>query len=300
MRLRPLALSLLIVPVLSMAEPLPPLNLWPGPAPDEPTGFQMEPEDDKTSEKDNLVAGKRLIRLTNVATPQLTVYPAPAEKSTGASVIVCPGGGHSVLAYDLEGSEICEWLNGLGVTGILLKYRVPRRDPAMPWKHAVQDAQRAVTLTRAHAAEWKLDPLKIGIIGFSAGGQTAGLTALTGNAKTYAPVDALDAAPSRPDFAMLIYPAYFANKEETALQPEVIVPADAPPVLFIHASNDPVTPMSSVLLYSELKRKKVPAELHIFPTGGHGYGARPTDLAITRWPALAETWMRGLGILGVH
>ncbi len=294
-RIRLIAL-VLAVPALSLAEPLPPINLWPGAAPDEPAGFRLEPEYDKTTDKDKPVGGKRLIRRTNVTTPQLTVYPAPAEKSTGASVIVCPGGGHSVLAYDLEGSEVCEWLNGLGVTGILLKYRVPRRDPAMPWKHAVQDAQRAIAVTRARATEWKLDPAKIGIIGFSAGGQTAALAALYGDNKTYAPADASDTASSRPDFAMLIYPAYLANKEETALNPEVTVPDNAPPTFFIHAFDDGVTPMSSLLLCTELKRKKAPAELHLFPTGGHGYGLRPTAEPITHWPALAETWLGGLGM----
>lgn len=292
---------LMSLPALAQAGPLPPINLWPGPAPDEPPGFQLEPETDKTTAKDKPVAGKPLIRLGNVTTPQLTIYPAPAEKRNGsgpgASVIVCPGGGHSILAYDLEGSEVCEWLNGLGITGILLKYRVPRRDPDKPWKHAVQDAQRAIALTRARASEWKLDPDRIGVIGFSAGGQTAALAALFGDQKTYAPVDASDQASSRPDFAMLIYPAYLANKEETALNPEVSVPQNAPPIFLIHAMNDGVTPMSSLLLCAELKRKRVPAELHLFPTGGHGYGLRPTAEPITRWPALGETWLRGLGVL---
>jgi len=174
---------------------------------------------------------------------------------------------------------------------------LPAAIPKTPWTHAVQDAQRAIALTRAHAAEWKLDPAKIGIIGFSAGGQTAALAALKGNAKTYAAVDTSDTASSRPDFSILIYPAYLANKEETALNPEVTVADDAPPTFFIHAFNDGVTPMSSILLFSELKRRKISSELHIFPKGGHGYGLRATDEPITHWPALCETWMRGLGLL---
>jgi len=280
---------------LLSAEPLPPVNLWPGPAPDEPEGFQLKAEHDMSGPEGRAVAGRPVVRLTNVAVPQLTVYPAPADRNSGTAVIVCPGGGHNVLAYDLEGTEVCAWLNSIGVTGILLKYRVPRRDPAQVWKHAVQDAQRAVALSRTRATAWGFRPDRIGILGFSAGGQTAALAALHGNAKTYAPTDEADTASSRPDFAVLVYPAYLANREASALNPEVTVTAEAPPMFLVHAFDDGVTPMSSVLLFAELKRHKVSSELHVFPTGGHGYGLRETDLPVTRWPALCQTWFQGNG-----
>jgi acetyl esterase/lipase len=272
---------------LLAAEPLAPIPLWPGPAPDEPDGFRLEQEHDKTGPSDRSVAGRPVVRLTNVSVPQLTVFPAPPDRNSGTAVIVCPGGGHHVLAYDLEGTEVCEWLNSLGVTGILLKYRVPRRDPAQPWKHAVQDARQAVSVSRANAATWGIRPDRIGILGFSAGGQTAALAALPGTA----PAD----ASSQPDFAVLVYPAYLATKDESALNPEVTVTADAPPMFLVHAFDDGVTAMSSVLLFAELKRHKVSSELHVFPTGGHGYGLRETEEPVTRWPALCETWMRGRG-----
>ena len=197
---------------------VPVLELWPNGAPGEKGN--LGEEKDTTKPSDNLVAGKRLIRLGNVSKPTISIYRPPADKDTGAAVLVCPGGGYSILAMDLEGTEVCEWLNSIGVTGIVLKYRVPARDPEKRWLAAVQDAQRAVSTVRSHAAEWKLDPKRIGILGFSAGGETAGLAAIFTD-RQYEPVDDIDQVSSRPDFAVLVYAAGFAERDNATLKPYV-------------------------------------------------------------------------------
>ncbi|MBI3879813.1 MAG: alpha/beta hydrolase, partial [Verrucomicrobia bacterium] len=183
------------------------LNVWPGQPPGETK--QLPPEADQTKDTDKLIAGRRIIKLGNVSTPQIAIFRPAKSKDTGASVIICPGGGFNILAYDLEGTEVAEWLNSLGVTGVVLKYRVPFRDPAKHWLAAVQDAQRAMSLVRSKAGEWGLDPKRIGICGFSAGGATAGMTSIFLDQRQYAPLDDVDKVSSRPDFAMLIYPGGF-------------------------------------------------------------------------------------------
>ena len=179
------------------------LQVWPGSAPGELT--TLPPEADLTKDTDKLIAGRRIIKLGNVATPQLAVYRPAKEKDTGTSVIICPGGGFNILAYDLEGIEVATWLNSIGVTGIVLKYRVPARDKTQPGLAPVQDAQRAVSLVRARAAERGLDPARIGILGFSAGGTTAAYTSLFLENRRYSPLDAIDKISCRPDFTLLIY-----------------------------------------------------------------------------------------------
>src|ERR1041384_5266327 len=204
---------------LIAAQPLT-LNLWPG----RPPGQTKEwpPEADQTKDTDKLIAGRRIIKLGNVSTPQIAVYRPPKAKDTGASVIIAPGGGHNILAYDLEGTEVAEWLNSLGVTGIVLKYRVPFRDPDKRWFAAVQDAQRAMSLVRGKATEWTLDPQRIGILGSSAGGQTAALTALLSE-RQYAVVDDTDKNSPRPDFAAIIYPGGLVPRGGSGLAAEVQV-----------------------------------------------------------------------------
>lgn len=270
------------------------LNLWP----DKPPGNEPElpPEADLTKPEDRLIAGRRIIKLGNVSTPQIAVFKPDPSLDTGAAVVICPGGGHHILAYDLEGTEVAEWLNTLGVTGIVLKYRVPFRNPDRRYEAAVQDAQRAMSLVRAHADEWKLDPKRIGICGFSAGGETAGLTTLF-TERLYAAADDVDKQSHRPDFALLIYPAYFVNEKGDALREHVKVPSDVAPVFFVHAFNDGVLPQSSLLLASAIRSAGGTAEVHVYATGGHGYGLRPTTEAVTNWPARAGEWMRERGFL---
>lgn len=281
---------------LFAAEPIV-IDLWPGQAPGEASRKPLPAEADQTKPTDNLIAGRRIIKLGNVSKPTLAIYRPEAGKETGAAVVICPGGGHHILAYDLEGTEVAEWLNTFGVTGIVLKYRVPARDPERRWHAAVQDAQRAMSVVRHRASEWGIDPGRIGICGFSAGGETAGRAAILLDQRQYDPADAADKVSSRPDFALLIYPAYFANKEGTKLRDDLVVTKEVPPTFFVHAFDDPVTAQSTLLLAAELKRVGGSAEVHVFASGGHGYGLRPTDQPVTRWPALAEAWMRNRKLL---
>lgn len=271
------------------------LALWPGKPPGETK--ELPPEVDLTKPDDQLIAGKRVARIGNVSTPTLTIYrPAPA-KDTGATVIICPGGGHHILAYDLEGTEVAEWLNSIGVTGVLLKYRVPFRDPQRRWGAAVQDAQRAVSVVRSRAAEWKLDPERIGVLGFSAGGQTAALASLFGEERQYDPLDDADQASPRPNFAVLVYTGGLFDKDQNSLLPKAKVTGSAPPMFLAHAQDDPVPAANSLLLALALKEAGVPAELHLYAKGGHGFGLRPTDDPCTRWPARCAEWLESQGLL---
>jgi acetyl esterase/lipase len=245
-----------------------------------------------------LIAGKRIIKLGNVSTPQIAVYKPEKSKDTGASVIICPGGGHHILAYDLEGTEVAEWLNTIGVTGIVLKYRVPFRDPDKRWGAAVADAQRTVSLVRSKAAEWNLDPKRIGICGFSAGGETAGLTSLFLEERQYTAADDVDKVSCKPDFAILIYPGGFDTKGQAQIRVKDKVTKDTPPMFLIHAIDDPVTANNSLALAVELKKAGVSTELHIYDAGGHGYGLRLVNtLPITTWPKRCEEWMQRRGLL---
>jgi acetyl esterase/lipase len=278
---------------LTMAEPTV-INVWPDKAPGEKT--DLPPEANQTKPSDPLIAGKSIIKLGNVSTPQLAIYRPDPDKSNGTSVIVCPGGGHNILAYDLEGTEVASWLNSLGITGIVLKYRVPARDPVKRWIAAVQDAQRSVSLIRSRAGEWKLDPDRIGICGFSAGGETAALTSVF-STHQYQTLDYIESVSSRPNFAMLIYPGGFIKKEGERLPGFIQVDSETPPMFIVHAFDDPV-PVGNSLHFAELLAKaKISTELHVFATGGHGYGIRQTKEAVTNWPSLAKTWMRERGLL---
>lgn len=270
------------------------LNLWP----DKPPGESQElpPEADQFKNGDKLIAGRKIIKLGNVSIPQIAVYRPTPETANGAAVVVCPGGGHYILAYDLEGTEVAQWLTSLGVTAVVLKYRVPARDKNKRWLAAVQDAQRAISIVRSRAKQWDLDPERIGVCGFSAGGETAALTSIL-DKRQYEPIDATDDVPSRPNFAMLIYPGGLVEKGKTALRKHVRVTKQAPPMFFAHAFDDRVTVLNSLALATELKKAGVSAELHLYRSGGHGYGLRPTDEPVTHWPKPAETWMRNSGFL---
>jgi acetyl esterase/lipase len=278
------------------AQPLAPIFLWPQGAPGEQGG--LGEEKDTTGPKDGLVAGKTVIRLGNVAQPTLTVYPAPAEKRTGAAVVVCPGGGYHILAMDLEGTEVAEWLNSIGVTAVLVKYRVPVRKDRERYDAPLQDAQRAMGLVRSRAREWGLDPTRIGIMGFSAGAHLSAVTSCNYEKRAYEPADAADQVSCRPDFVMLVYPAYLTvQKEGDKIAPELKITPNTPPSFLVQTEDDGVRVESSVFYYLALKNAKVPVEMHLYPSGGHGYGLRPSKEAVTTWPQRAEQWLRGLGAL---
>lgn len=271
------------------------VNLWPGKAPGEVK--ELPPEQDINKPTDKPVGDRKIIKLANVSTPTVSIYRAPGDQPRPA-VIVCPGGGHYILAFDHEGTEVAEWLNTIGVTGIVLKYRVPARNPEKRWEAAVQDAQRAVSLTRANAKDWNIDPQRIGILGFSAGGETAGLAAVLHAQRQYAASDGIDQVSSRPDFAALIYPGGFIQKDKPQTLPDYIkVDATTPPMFFAHSADDGVPVDNSVLLFTELRSAKVSAELHVYASGGHGYGIRKTGHQCNSWPLRLEDWMRGQGWL---
>ncbi len=287
-------LSLFCGSLALSAEPLT-INVWPGKPPGETK--ELPPEADQTKPQDRLIAGRRIIKLGNVSTPQLAIYRPDKSKDTGAAVVICPGGGHHILAYDLEGTEVAEWLNEIGVTGIVLKYRVPGRDPEKRWLAAVQDAQRAMSLVRSKASELGLDPKRIGLLGFSAGGQVAALVSVM-QQRQYEPLDDLDKVSCRPDFAVLIYPGGLDEKGQPKLREEVTVTKDAPPMFFVHAFDDGVSVLNTLLLATELKQVNVSAEVHVYSTGGHGYGLRHVDgQPVTDWPKPCEAWLKTTGII---
>jgi acetyl esterase/lipase len=269
------------------------IQLWPHGAPGE--RGDLGPEKDTTTAKDPLVGGRGLIRLGNVTTPEITLYRPVKEKDTGAAIIVFPGGGYSILAMDLEGSEVCEWLQSIGLTGVLLKYRVPARTGQPKWAAPLQDAQRAVGTVRYHAAEWGIDAKRIGVLGFSAGGHLAAAVSTNVESRTYPPVDEADKLSGRPDFALLIYPAYLMQGDKTS--PELKITSDTPPTFLVQTEDDGVHVENSLGYYAALKQAKVPVEMHLYASGGHGYGLRPTAMTVTTWPARAEEWLRSIGVM---
>ncbi len=274
-----------------------PITLWPGRAPGETK--ELPPEADLTKPTDKAVAGRPVVRRGNVATPTITIYSPTPEKATGAAVLVCPGGGYNIPALDLEGTEVCEWLNSLGVTAVLLKYRVPRR--AGVEKHAApfQDAQRALGLVRHRAGELGIDPTRIGVLGFSAGGHLAAVLSNQHATRTYAAIDDADTVSCRPDFAVLIYPGYLtAEGKGDVVAPELPVSAaNTAPTFIAMAEDDTVHVETGLFYYLALKRAKVAAEMHVYPRGGHGYGLRRTGDDVTTWPDRLADWMKASGWL---
>lgn len=267
------------------------IPLWPdGKMPGE-TG-QFGEEADMTKETEGMVGGKRLIRLGNVTKPTMEIFPAPEETANGTSVLICPGGGYNILAWDLEGTEVAEWLNSIGVTAFVLKYRVPRRPDQEYWLPPLMDAQRAMGIIRTRASDWGLKADRIGVLGFSAGGNLAFRTATHHRERTYDAMDESDKASVRPDFAVLVYPAYLTEKNSLELLDDLKVNKETPPSIFIHASDDGIPVTGSIAAYLALRKVGVPTELHAFSTGGHGYGLRPTDHPVTLWPTSVAAWMK--------
>jgi acetyl esterase/lipase len=275
------------------------LPLWPNSVPGVAPGAVANPaaEADLTTAKDNLIAGRPVVRLGNVSTPTLTLY-RPKGKNTGAAVVVFPGGGYQILAIDLEGTEVCDWLNSAGITCVLVKYRVPNTGPYPKSPAALQDAQRALGLVRSHAAEWGIDPSRIGVLGFSAGAHLAAALSTHFDQRLYRPQDAADKLSCRPDFAVIVYPGYLALADKNfAPNPEINPTASTPPQFIVQAEDDPVHVENAVVYFMALKNAKVPAELHIYTEGGHGYGLRRTALPVTKWPQSVETWLRTIKVL---
>ncbi len=274
--------------LLSAEEPVT-WKLWPGPAPSR--GKDFPPEIDTTTEESQLVAGKRVSRIQHVSDPQLTIFKPSPAKDTGTAIIIAPGGGHWILAYDLEGTEVAAWLNDIGVTAILLKYRVPGQAhyEDKRWLASVQDGQRAMSLVRSRAKEIGIASDKIGIMGFSAGGSPTYYTAL-GDKRLYEAVDKHDEVSFRPNFAAPIYTAGF---------PEGIkdFPQDSPPFFMVITHDDKDRSIAMAETYIALKKADISAELHIYESGGHGYGLRRTELPVTSWPDRMEDWMRKLNLL---
>lgn len=273
---------------LAAGEPLAPIALWPGDAPGEKG--DIPPEAEQPAKGDNIT------RLGNVSKPTLTIYRPPADKDTGTAVVICPGGGYNILAWNHEGTETAEWLNTLGVTGIVLKYRVPARKGLERYAAPLQDAQRALGLVRHRATEWGLNPQRIGILGFSAGGHLAATLSNNYAARTYPAVDDADKESCRPDFTLLIYPAYLVDKNNV-LAPEIKVTSETPRTFIVMTEDDGVRVDGPLIYYMALKNAKVPAEMHLYAEGGHGYGMRRKDNLVSTWPQRAGDWLGSLGLL---
>ena len=260
-----------------------PVLLFPDGAPGETTKLVEKADTDGGK-----TGGETVLRITDVSEPTITVYPASQELASGAAMVVCPGGGYNILAYDLEGDEVCEWLNDLGVTAVLLKYRVPRREGRAKHEAPLQDVQRAIGYVRAHAAEMDIDPERIGVMGFSAGAHLSAMASNSFQKRTYPRVDAADDVSCRPDFCLLVYPAYLDGKD-FQLAPEVKVSSSTPPTLLIQAEDDKAYINSSLFYYYALKEAGVPAWMHLYSQGGHGY--------VNEWPDRAEDWFREIGVI---
>lgn len=268
------------------------IPIWPGAAPN------LQPVPGPENEKGAAV--------TNVTQPTMTVY-APRGKNTGAAVVVFPGGGFQILAIDLEGTEVCDWLTSRGITCVLLKYRVP----GVPYEWqcdcrphnlslstpALQDAQRTIRLVRLHAAQWHIDSNKVGVLGFSAGGYMVAEVSTNFKRRLYTPVDAADNESSRPDFAVAIYPGHLATDKNT-LNPNVPVSRETPPTFLAQAEDDHTDGIQqSLVYYTALKNAGVPVEMHLYAQGGHAFGLRPTKFPITGWPRLVDKWLQTIGVV---
>jgi acetyl esterase/lipase len=278
------------------------LNIWPGEAPEEtapigPERTRMSPKLD--SRQVEVTEQTRLI--TDVTNPTITICRPAKDATAGTAVLICPGGGYWDLYWQLEGEEVAAWLNSIGVTGIILKYRVPRRpdEPkGEPARRPLQDAQRAVSLVRSKAQEWNLDPQRIGIVGFSAGGHLAIATATSFEKRTYEPRDEVDKVSCRPDFAIAVYPGYLKPKDKDELSPGLHVPAGTPPIFLAHGGDDIISPPEhSVLMYLALRRAGIPAELHVYATAVHDFGVRPNGHPCSTWTTSCAAWLRHQGFL---
>jgi acetyl esterase/lipase len=278
------------------------VSIWPGTPPD-----VLPIPGPESVWYDHVAAGRPYTVILDVSRPTMTIY-SPQKKNTGAAVVVLPGGGFHALAIDLEGTEACEWLTSQGVTCVLLKYRVPSA-PSIDWlchchpdnlavpTQSLEDLQRTIGLVRLHAKEWHIDPHKIGVLGFSAGGYLAAEISTKYRKRLYAPIDDADKESARPDFAMLLYPGHLATGDN-GLNPNVPVTAETPPAFLVQAENDDVDGVNQALVYNAaLQKAGVKVEMHLYAEGGHAFGLRHTAMPITGWPRLAETWLHTIGMI---
>jgi acetyl esterase/lipase len=283
------------------------IPIWPSTPPDARPAKGPETAETSTNPKE-FIAGKPATGITNVSRPTMTVY-SPTGKNTGAAVVVFPGGGYQILAIDLEGTEVCDWLVPRGITCVLLKYRVPapRSNPywgAYPQSPiALEDAQRTVGLVRFHATEWHIDPHKIGVLGFSAGGHLVAAMGVHFD-RIYPAVDAADKVSCRPDFVVAIYPGHLSFGDQKLEKPELNpdirahLTRQTPPTFILQNEDDHVDGINQALVYYiALKNAGVPVEMHLYAQGGHAFGLRPTKLPVSKWPQLVETWLGTIGIV---
>jgi acetyl esterase/lipase len=291
-----------LVPTVCRADKPEVVELWPGKPPNEtgdrgPEKFPLSPKLDRKQVE--VTEPTRMV--TNVSKPTLTIYRPPKDKNTGTAMLICPGGGYWNLYWQLEGEEVAEWLSSLGITGIILKYRVPRRpdEPKdQPARRPLQDAQRAVSLVRIKANVWGLDPDRIGMVGFSAGGHLAIATATSFEHRSYEPIDAIDKVSCRPDFAILVYPGYLKAKDRDELAPGLSIPVGTPPIFLAHGGDDIISPPEhSVVMYLALKRARIPAELHVYAGAAHDFGVRDSGRPCSTWTQSCAAWLRHQGLL---
>ncbi len=267
------------------------IRLWPKDVPGD-ADFQLPAPKPQAPSDDGVQ------RISLVTEPTLSVFPAPADLAAGTAVLVCPGGGYNILAWDKEGTEVAQWLNSLGITAAALKYRVPRRDRETPHAAPLMDAQRALRLIRQRASEFGIDPQRIGVLGFSAGGHLTVMAGTHWDETTYAQQDEADELSCRPDFLIPIYPAYLGDEKQPGpLNPLVRVTPDTPPTFIAVTHDDALRGLNAAQFYIELKKAGVPAELHIYTQGGHGYGLRPSENPVSSWPKRCEEWLRAQGLL---
>ncbi len=267
------------------------ISVWPDLAPKETSRETGESQPPRKGEE------PPVSRVVKIRRPTMDVF--PADKPNGTAMLVLPGGGFGKVVPDKEGSEAAPWLNPLGISTFVLRYRTnevtPKDEPA--WRRPLQDAQRALRLIRSKADEWKVDPTKVGVLGFSAGGQVASILHTADGKAAYDSLDAVDEQNCRPDFSLLIYPWNIFDQKTQALLPQIKVNAKSPPAFIVHTHDDRSTALGSVLVYAELKRHNIPAELHVYENGGHGYGMRPVEGSeIGTWPDRATAWLRLRGV----
>ncbi len=274
------------------------LELWPDTVPKD-IGIEGQ---EKTHIHDSRFEGVgKTLLITNVTRPAIKVYLPPAKKNTGTAMIICPGGGYWNLFWDLEGEEVAAWLNAQGIAGIILKYRVPRRpgeETKIPAPGPLLDAQRAVSMVRHNASDWGIDPTRIGIVGFSAGGHLALATAANFHERHYPQIDAIDTISCRPDFAVLCYSGYLKANDHDEISEGIHIPPDTPPIFLTHASDDSESEVAhSVIMYLTLHRAGIPTELHVYATGEHDFGVRQNGNLPASWPQLCLNWLQSLNLL---
>lgn len=285
----PFFLATLALAHSAMAEPFAPIPLW-------TDGVPGEDHLELPEESVELKGDYQIEILSNVSDPTMTWY--PAKEPNGSAVLVLPGGGYNILAYSHEGSEVCEWLNSIGVAAALVKYRVPRREGREPHEAPLEDVQRAIGIMRTNAIKWNINPTRIGVLGFSAGGNLATMALTSDGTRSFQPDSTFDGPGCVPNFAVLVYPAYLNDPENPDdLAPGIKVTEATPPVFMVVSDEDKKFVEGSARFYIEMHRNDRPCELHIFNGGRHGFGLDKIDGPIKQWPTLVEQWMNELGLL---